>query len=133
MDVKKVECQTLVIGAGTAGIEAYKSAVENGQDCVIVDSGPLGTTAQTSGELPVSLLMDAGLSLHAIENLDECGISFATKVKPDTSNVMVSLRAVRARATSEVLSFMYRIPESKRIRGKAKFTDSHTVIVDGCI
>lgn len=133
MDVRKVECQTLIIGAGTAGIEAYKSAVKNGQDCVIVDSGPLGTTAQRSGELPVSLLMDAGLSLHAIENLDECGISFATKVKPDTSNVMVSLRAVRARATSEVLSFMYRIPESKRIRGKAKFTDSHTVIVDGCI
>lgn len=69
MDVRKVECQTLIIGAGTAGIEAYKSAVENGQDCVIVDSGPLGTTAQRSGELPVSLLMDAGLSLHAIENL----------------------------------------------------------------
>lgn len=28
MDVRKVECQTLIIGAGTAGIEAYKSAVE---------------------------------------------------------------------------------------------------------
>ena len=50
MDVRKVECQTLIIGAGTAGIEAYKSAVENGQDCVIVDSGRLGTTAQRSGE-----------------------------------------------------------------------------------
>ena len=60
MDVRKVECQTLVIGAGTAGIEAYKSAVKDGLDCVIVDSGPLGTTAQRSGELPVSLLMSAG-------------------------------------------------------------------------
>ena len=50
MDVRKVECQTLVIGAGTAGIEAYKSAVKDGLDCVIVDSGPLGTTAQRSGE-----------------------------------------------------------------------------------
>ena len=30
MDVRKVECQTLVIGAGTAGIEAYKSAVSLG-------------------------------------------------------------------------------------------------------
>ena len=28
---------------------------------------------------------------------------------------------------------MYRIPESKRIRGKAKFVDTHTVIVDDCI
>lgn len=71
MDVRKVECQTLVIGAGTAGIEAYKSAVKDGLDCVIVDSGPLGTTAQRSGELPVSLLMSAGQSLHAIELLKE--------------------------------------------------------------
>ena len=133
MDVRKVECQTLVIGAGTAGIEAYKSAVKDGLDCVIVDSGPLGTTAQRSGELPVSLLMSAGQSLHAIENLEECGITFPSKVQADTSNVMVSLRAVRARATSEVLSFMYRIPENKRIRGKAKFIDAHTVVVDDCI
>lgn len=133
MDVRKVECQTLVIGAGTAGIEAYKSAVKDGLDCVIVDSGPLGTTAQRSGELPVSLLMSAGQSLHAIENLEDCGITFPSKVQADTSNVMVSLRAVRARATSEVLSFMYRIPENKRIRGKAKFIDAHTVVVDDCI
>ena len=133
MDVRKVECQTLVIGAGTAGIEAYKSAVKYGLDCVIVDSGPLGTTAQRSGELPVSLLMSAGQSLHAIENLEDCGITFPSKVQADTSNVMVSLRAVRARATSEVLSFMYRIPENKRIRGKAKFIDAHTVVVDDCI
>ena len=45
METRKIECHTLIIGAGSAGIEAYKSAVENGADCIIVDSGPVGTTA----------------------------------------------------------------------------------------
>ena len=54
METRKIECHTLIVGAGSAGIEAYKSAVENGADCIIVDSGPVGTTAQRSGELPTS-------------------------------------------------------------------------------
>src|SRR5574344_972451 len=130
MDIREIECHTVVIGAGSAGIEAYKSACECGVDCIIVDSGPLGTTAQRSGELPTSLLMTAAISLHSLKTLDDSGISFATDLVPDTANVLSSLRAVRSRATSEVLSFMYRIPENSRIRGHAKFLDEHTILVD---
>lgn len=130
MGVKELSCQVLVIGAGSAGIEAYKNAVTQGKDCIIVDTGPLGTTAQRSGELPVSLLMQAGLSLNAMNNLQDLGIVLPAKVSADTSNVLSSMRAVRARATAEVLSFMYKIPESKRIRGLATFIDPHCVKVD---
>ena len=130
MEVKKLECETLIVGAGSAGIEAYKSAVAAGADCIIVDTGPLGTTAQRSGELPLSLLMSAGQALHSISTLSQSGIKFPSDINPDTSNVLSSLRAVRAHATSEVLSFMYRIPESKRIRGRARFLTSNSAQVD---
>lgn len=130
MDTRKVNCQVLIIGAGSAGIEAYKSATAQSKDCVIVDSGPLGTTAQRSGELPTSLLMSAAMSLHSLVSLKDSGITFQSTLKADTSNVLSSLRSVRARVTSDVLSFMYRIPEGKRIRGNAKFIDDHTVSVD---
>ncbi len=133
MDTRKVSCHTLIVGAGSAGIEAYKSAVEHGADCIIVDCGPVGTTAQRSGELPTSLLMSAAQSLNALKTLQSSGISFPIPLEADTSNVLSSLRAVRARATSDVLSFMYKIPESKRIRGKVKFLDNHYVIVDDSI
>ena len=133
METRKIECHTLIVGAGSAGIEAYKSAVENGADCIIVDSGPVGTTAQRSGELPTSLLMSAAQSLKSLKNLEQCGISFPVPVQPDTSNVLSSLRAVRSRATSDVLSFMYKIPENRRIRGKVKFIDNHNVSVDESI
>lgn len=130
MDVKEVSCHTLVIGAGSAGIEAYKNAVSNDNDCIIVDTGPLGTTAQRSGELPVSLLMEAGHALHSMSRLKDLGIVMPSKMQADTSNVLSSMRAIRARATAEVLSFMYKIPENKRIRGLAKFLDKNTAQVD---
>ncbi len=130
METRKESCHTLIVGAGSAGIEAYKSAVENGADCIIVDSGPVGTTAQRSGELPISLLMSAAQSLESLKNLERSGISFPIPIEADTSNVLSSLRAVRARASSDVLSFMYTIPENKRIRGKVKFIDNHNVLVD---
>ena len=130
MELKQLKCHTVVIGAGSAGINAYKNAVLDNDDCIIIDNGPLGTTAQRSGELPVSLLMSAGMSLHSIDSLKECGITFQSAVKTDTSNVLSSLRTVRARATAEVLSFMYKIPEHRRIRGNAKFIDNHTLKVD---
>ena len=133
METRKIECHTLIVGAGSAGIEAFKSAVDSGADCIIVDSGPVGTTAQRSGELPTSLLMSAAQSLKAIKNLEQSGITFPIPVNPDTSNVLSSLRAVRARATSDVLSFMYRIPENKRLRGTLKFTDHHHAVVDDSV
>lgn len=79
MGLKELSCQVLVIGAGSAGIEAYKNAVTQGKDCIIVDTGPLGTTAQRSGELPVSLLMQAGSSLNAMNNLQDLGIVLPAK------------------------------------------------------
>lgn len=133
MDIKELTCHTLVIGAGSAGIEAYKNADAQGKECIIVDSGPLGTTAQRSGELPVSLLMEAGMALNSLNHLSESGITFPSKIVADTSNVLSSMRATRARATSEVLSFMYKIPETHRIRGEAKFLDEHSVLIDNSI
>ena len=37
-------CDTVVIGAGTAGVEAFKAATDEGVNCVLVESGPLGTS-----------------------------------------------------------------------------------------
>ena len=38
MEVKKLECETLIVGAGSAGIEAYKSAVAAGADIIMLDN-----------------------------------------------------------------------------------------------
>lgn len=61
-----LECDTVIIGAGTAGIEAYKAATEAGANCILVESGPLGTSSRRTGDTPVSFLMEAGKKCHAL-------------------------------------------------------------------
>lgn len=127
-----LECDTVIIGAGTAGIEAYKAATEGGANCILVESGPLGTSSRRTGDTPVSFLMEAGKKCHALMELDTYGISPKSKVdiSLNTDHVLNNLRAARSKETGDVLSFIYRIPETNRLIGKARFVDEHTIMVN---
>lgn len=129
MDVRKISCDCLIVGAGSAGIEAYKAAKKNGIQCILVESGPLGTTAQRTGDIPSSILFAAGRAVHASSDAEKFGIKFKSTASFDKSNVLNSLRAARAQSTTEVLSFLYKIPDDERIIGKAAFVDTHHVNV----
>ena len=130
--MKQMQCDTVVIGAGSAGLAAFRKASENGALCILVDQGPLGTSAQRSGELPLSLLMSAGEALYSASHLENFGIETINSSSFNIDKVLNSLRAVRSRATSEVLSFLYKIPEERRLRGQASFLDAHTIRVEEC-
>lgn len=125
-----LECDTVIIGAGTAGIEAYKAATENGANCILVESGPLGTTSRRTGDTPASFLMEAGKKCHSLLELEAYGISANFDFAFDTDHVLNNLRAARSKETGDVLSFIYRIPESNRLIGKGRFVDDHTVMVN---
>lgn len=126
----QIDCDTVIIGAGSAGIEAFREASKNGRKCVLIDDGPLGTTAQRSGEIPTSILMSAGLSMHDSHRMNMFGIETHGDIQFDTSDVLNQLRAVRSRSTSRVLSFMYKIPEEQRLHGKARFISAHSLETD---
>lgn len=130
MSIKEISCDTVIVGAGTAGLEAFRAASEEGADCILVDGGRLGTTAQRSGELPASYLMSAALSAHAFGSFKNQGLQLP-EVDIDSTGVLPMVRAMRSRATSSVLSFLYRIPEEKRLHGMVSFEDPHTLVVDG--
>lgn len=125
-------CDTVVIGAGTAGVEAFKTATDEGVNCVLVESGPLGTSAKRSGDTPISTLMAAGRVSHALVELEKHGIKglYELGMGLDLDQVLNNVRAVRAKDTSEVLSFIYRIAEEKRLIGKARFLDAHSLMVN---
>lgn len=125
----EINCDSVIVGAGTAGLEAYKVASTKGL-CILVESGPLGTTAQRTGDTPLTLLIEAGRCARELYNIKRHGVNFLGEYQLDSSGVMNALRSVRARATTEVLSFMYRIPEGQRIIGKASFVDENTLQVD---
>lgn len=129
MDARKISCDCIIVGAGSAGIEAYKTAKQNGAQCILVESGPLGTTAHRTGDIPSCLLFAAGKAAHTNADAEKFGLKFKNKASFDKSNVLNSLRASRAQSTTEVLSFLYKIPDDERIIGKAGFIDAHHVHV----
>lgn len=129
MSEKVLTCDTIVIGAGSAGIEAYKAATGAGANCILIESGPLGTSAKRTGDTPLSALSFAGKISRARWDLEKYGIKTALDYGVDTENVLNSVRAVRGKETSEILSFIYRIPEDHRLIGKASFIDANTVQV----
>ncbi len=128
--MKDLSCDTLIIGAGSAGIEAYIAAKAKGATCILVESGPLGTTAQRTGDIPTASLIEAGNCVYQIKHSKDYGINLYGNFDIDTSDVMNSLRAIRAKATTQILSFIYKIPEDLRVIGKASFVDDHNICVD---
>lgn len=128
MSIREIFCDTVVVGGGTAGLEAYRAACEGGADCVLIDGGRLGTTAQRSGELPASYLMSSAMTARALKYFHLRGLNIQD-AQIGTEGVLGTVRAMRSKATSSVLSFLYRIPEEKRLHGMVSFEDPHTLTV----
>lgn len=129
MSSKTLTCNTVIIGAGSAGLCAYRELSRHDDSCIIVESGPLGTFVQRSGDIPANILMSTALEVNALGKLDKFGVRVRGERSVDTSMVMNALRAVRARGTNEVLTYLYRIDEHRRIIGRASFVDANTLQV----
>ena len=56
-----------VIGAGTAGLAAYRAARAHGARAVIIEGGAYGTTCARVGCMPSKLLIAAAEASHAID------------------------------------------------------------------
>ena len=62
---KNRKVDVAVIGAGTAGLAAYRAAKAAGASAVIIEGGPYGTTCARVGCMPSKLLIAAAEAAHA--------------------------------------------------------------------
>jgi dihydrolipoamide dehydrogenase len=58
----RIDTDVAVIGAGTAGLAAYRAAIAAGRRAVIIEGGPHGTTCARVGCMPSKLLIAAPAS-----------------------------------------------------------------------
>ena len=58
--LREVETDVAVIGAGTAGLAAYRAAKAAGKRALIIEAGPYGTTCARVGCMPSKLLHRGG-------------------------------------------------------------------------
>ncbi len=119
-----------VIGAGTAGLAAYRAARSAGARALLVEGGPYGTTCARVGCMPSKLLIAAAEAAHGIDRAHRFGVH-AGAARVDGREVMARVKRERDRFVGFVLEGVEAIAEVDRIRGHARFVDRSTLEVEG--
>lgn len=119
-----------VIGAGTAGLAAYRAAVSAGKRAVIIEAGPHGTTCARVGCMPSKLLIAAAEAAHATHRWNEFGLRMEGRVRVDGEAVMARVRRERDRFVGFVLRGVEALPAADVLHGRARFVDPRTLQID---
>ncbi|WP_163935453.1 dihydrolipoyl dehydrogenase [Paraferrimonas sp. SM1919] len=128
--MKQVNVEVAVIGGGTAGLGAYRSAKAYTDSVVLIEGGPFGTTCARVGCMPSKLLIAAAESVHQIEKAPKFGVHTSGDIDINGKQVMARVKSERDRFVGFVLEGVDEIPAQDKIIGFAKFIDSHTLQVD---
>lgn len=113
LDHYDIDVETLIIGAGAAGMIAALAAHEAGQDVLLIeaDALPSGSTALSAGLVPA-----AGTSFQRAAGIEDRGDVFAQdiqkKAKGENEQALVDVLAHQASATIEWLAHVHGLPFS---------------------
>ncbi|OEY65703.1 dihydrolipoyl dehydrogenase [Marinobacter sp. X15-166B] len=127
MDKRTVD--VAIIGAGTAGMGAYRAARRYTDNLVIIEGGAYGTTCARVGCMPSKLLIAAADAAHGMDRAEVFGVT-AGKVSVDGRAVMARVRRERDRFVGFVLDAVEDFPAAHRVRGQVRFLDSQRLLVD---
>lgn len=128
--MRERECDVAVIGAGTAGLAAYRAARDKGARAILIERGPGGTTCARVGCMPSKLLIAAAEAAHGARGTDIFGIRVES-VRVEGPAVLARLRRERDRFVGSVLDAVEAFPEDDRVAGQARFVESRTLEIDG--
>lgn len=127
--MRSVTTDVAVIGAGTAGLAAYRAAKAAGRSALLIEGGVYGTTCARVGCMPSKLLIAPAEAAHAVERFDAFGLRLDGTVGIDGKAVMARVRRERDRFVGFVLQGVDAIPAAERIEAYARFVDDTTLTV----
>lgn len=106
-----------IIGAGTAGQNAFRQASNIHEDTIIINEGFWTTTCVTVGCMPSKLLIAAAERAHDANHSTEFGIHTTTQI--DGKQVMNRVRDERSHFESYIKKQVDSWPDDKKISGHA--------------
>ena len=124
-----VTTDVAVIGAGTAGLAAYRAAKAAGRSALLIEGGVYGTTCARVGCMPSKLLIAPAEAAHGVERFGAFGLRLPGDVIVDGKAVMARVRAERDRFVGFVLQGIAGIPARDKLEGHARFVDDTTLAV----
>ena len=119
--METIQCDVAVIGAGTAGLSAYRAARNAGKHAVLIEDGPHGTTCARVGCMPSKLLIAAAEAAHAVREAPGFGVRPGA-LEIDGQAVMQRVRSERDRFVGFVLENVAAMPAEDKLHGRARFT-----------
>lgn len=115
-----------IIGAGTAGMAAYREASQYTDRVALIDGGPLGTTCARVGCMPSKLLIAAAEVAHTGGRTPLFGVRYGAP-EIDGKAVMARVRSERDRFVGFVETAVLGFGDGKLISEYARFEDDHTL------
>lgn len=125
-----LHCDVAIIGAGTAGMAAYRAARVHTDKVLLIEAAHYGTTCARVGCMPSKLLIAAAHAAQAVREAHRFGVQ-AEAPRIDGRAVMQRVRSERDRFVGFVLDTIHGWPEATRRFGRARFTGLNTLDVDG--
>lgn len=120
-----------IIGAGTAGMGAYREATKVTDSVLLIEGGSYGTTCARVGCMPSKLLIAAAEAAHFGGHTDAFGVHYEPP-RIDGKAVMRRVREERDRFVGFVVEDVEGWPEANRVRAWAKFkSDTELELSDG--
>jgi dihydrolipoamide dehydrogenase len=119
--MNQLDVDVAIIGAGTAGLAAYRAAIAQGRRTVLIEGGPYGTTCARVGCMPSKLLIAAGDAAHMLQAASGFGVH-SGEARIDGQAVMARVRRERDRFVGFVLDIVDNIPARDKLIGNACFT-----------
>ncbi|WP_035055677.1 dihydrolipoyl dehydrogenase [Andreprevotia chitinilytica] len=124
-----IHIDVAVIGAGTAGLAAYRAAKAAGKSAVVIESGPYGTTCARVGCMPSKLLIAAAEAAHELRHTAPFGVHVDGDIRIDGREVMDRVKRERDRFVGFVVRGVENIPAEDKLVGQARFADNTTLQV----
>jgi dihydrolipoamide dehydrogenase len=125
-----LSCDVAIIGAGTAGMAAYRAAQVHTDRLLLIEAAHYGTTCARVGCMPSKLLIAAADAAHAVREAHRFGVR-AEAPRIDGVAVMQRVRSERDRFVGFVVDTVHGWPDATRLSGRARFTGANTLDVGG--
>jgi dihydrolipoamide dehydrogenase len=90
-----MKVDTVIVGAGSAGLSAMREVRRYTQDFLLINDGHWGTTCAAVGCMPSKALIEAANAFHGRNAFDEFGISGADSLRADIPAVLARVRKMR--------------------------------------
>ena len=119
----------IVIGGGSAGYAAARTAREAGSDVAIVDQGPLGGLCILRGCMPTKAILRSAEVASLMRRAKEFGLS-PVEVRAGLSAI-VDRKNELVRKFTEYRIQQLRDPGFTLYQSRARFRSSHEIDVDG--